>query len=337
MTVDTMEGSRVDVAKYLDILRDPLDRGRLRLEGGVLIGESSGHPYPFVGPFPDLRLSSDATRLVDGDPATGRRVRDHYDSRPCHNYLALDNLPLGRWLRDPRYDYLFDDVETAVEVGSGKGAVALAFKSHRRITPLCIDVAYGSLRHVRAAPLNADGVLGSNLRLPIADQAVDLVISHGVTHHTTDPLRCFAELVRILRPGGRLFYAVYNWDNLYRALYFFLSPPLQGVRRALGPFGDAALKCTVFIPYHVALWGTLGLVQGRWRFPDLQDSWEQFGDFFLTPIARFYHAGELRSLADVFNLRVLEQDTGGWPGNSFSHFVWYQKPGGSYAPHRAPA
>jgi len=331
-----LASSRMDVTKYLEILRDPIDQGCLRLEGSFLVGETSGHRYPFVGPFPDLRPPGDPMLATPSDLTTDRRVRNHYEDRPCHNYLDLDNLPLGRWLREPRYDYLFNGVETAVEVGCGKGAIARAFREHRRITPLCVDLAYGSLRHVLASPLNADGVLGSNITLPIADQVADLVISHGVTHHTMDPLRCFSELVRILRPGGRLFYAVYNWDNLYRSLYFFLSPPLKAVRHALGQqLGDAAIKCTAFIPYHVTLWVILGLVQKRWSLPPLRDSWEQFGDFFLTPIARFYHANELRTLADVFNLNVLEQDTGGWPANSFAHFVWYQKPGHHRASGRA--
>ena len=67
-------------------------------------------------------------------------------------------------------------------------------------------------------------------------------------------------------------------------------------------------------------------MQGQWKPPAVGESYEQFGDFFLTPIARFYHAGELRTLGETFGLRVIEQETGGWPANGFAHFVWYQKP-----------
>jgi hypothetical protein len=73
---------------------------------------------------------------------------------------------------------------------------------------------------------------------------------------------------------------VFNWDNLYRSLYFFLSPPLTAVRRALGQqLGDTAIKCPAFIPHHVALWLTFGLAQKRWSVSALWASWEQFGDF----------------------------------------------------------
>lgn len=330
-----LAADRIDVSRYIDILRDPADFGALVLAGdGRLRGSTSGLTYDFVGPFPDLRpghgapAPGTAAPDIPGFPrGSHARVLDHYDDKPCNNYMALDNVPLGRYLRDAKYEPFFRDVKLAVEVGCGKGAIARALKEHRGITPFCVDLAYGSMRHVRNDPIRADGVLGSNLRLPLRDGVADLVISYGVIHHTPDPLRCFMELSRILKPGGRMLFNVYNWENLYRSLYFFLSPPLKAVRHALGErLGDLVLKLTAFVPYHLALWLVLGKVQGKWSFPDIGDSYEQFGDFFLTPIARFYHAGEMRTLADAFGLRVIEQDTGGWPANGFAHFVWYEKP-----------
>lgn len=313
------------VPKYLSFLRDPVDLGPLSIEGDHLRGVTSGLRYGFVGNVADLRPDAGTTAVIPD--SIHNRVRDHYDEAPCNNYMELDNLPLGRWLRDSKYDYLFEGADTVIEVGCGKGAIVQAFKEHRGITPFGIDLAFGSIRQIQRPPLNADGVLGSNLRLPVADGVADIVISHGVTHHTPDPMRCFMELVRILKPGGKMLYAVYNWDNLYRSLYFALSPPLKGVQHLFGKkVGDRLLKFTIFPPYHLALWATLGCVQGKWKFPAIEPSWEQFGDFFLTPIARFYHANELQTLADLFDLKILEQDTGGWPKNGFSHFVWYEKP-----------
>ena len=326
-------GDRVDVALYLDRLRDPVDGRPLRLRAdGRLEGTASGAIYDFVGSFPDLRPGHGVDAGGKPVPAPGipiaphREVLDHYDAKPCNNYLALDNVPLGRYLRDAAYDPMFNDVRFMVEVGSGKGAIARAFQEHRKLVPFCIDLAYGSLRHTRDAPLKADGALGSNLRLPLADNVADLVVSYGVIHHTPDPLRCFMELARVLKPGGRLLFNVYNWDNLYRSLYFFFSPPLKGVRNFFGPkVGDVVLQCTAFIPYHLTLWMVLGFKQGKWAFPSWSESYEQFGDFFLTPIARFYHANELRTLGEAFGLELIETEPGGWPGNGFAHFAWYRK------------
>jgi SAM-dependent methyltransferase len=309
----TME--RVNVSRYLEVLRDPLDGGRLKLEGDALLGETSGKRYEFKGPFPDLRLDEDKGRVMD-----------HYDDAPCHNYIALDNLPLGRYYRETSHEHYFKDRSFVVEIGAGKGAMAQVMKDNRGITSFCIDLAYGSLRHTRNPPLEADGALGSALNIPLADNCADLVVCSGVIHHTPDPMRCVIELARILKPGGHLMLGVYNWENLYRSLYFFLSPPLKGIRHFLGPrAGDLVIKGTIFIPYQVALWMVLGMVQGRWKFPKIKESYEQFGDFFLTPIARFYHARELKSLGDVVGLDLLEHETGGWPNNGFSHFAWYRK------------
>ena len=329
----------VDIKKYLPILCDPVSHYPLELEmyqdNPSLVCRETGLRYLFMGDFPDLR--PDAGIRVDGDHANEvfsthlaekhREVMQHYHDKPCHNYLDLDNVPLGAWLRDPKYLPWFEEINLAVEVGAGKGAIATQFKEYRAITPFCIDLAYGSLRYVRFPPLEADGVLGSNLRLPLRDAVADMVISHGVIHHTPDPIQCFRELVRILKPGGKLFLGVYNWDNLYRSLYFFFSPPFKAIRKILGQkLGDLFLMLTVFPPYHVALWLILIVSQHRFGFPSLRESWEQFGDFFLTPYARFYMREEMISLGEVLGLNLIEHATGGAPNNSFAHFYWFEKP-----------
>ena len=329
----------IDINPYLRYLCDPVSRYPLRVDrdehGAIsLVCDHSKRRYPFVGEFPDLRPDAgasldQATTASIFSKRLGEKqdeVRGHYDQKPCNNYLDLDNVPLGRWLRQSDYNAWFDGVEFAVEVGSGKGAIASAILQHRGIREFCVDLAYGSLRQIRAAPLNLDGVLGSNLRLPLKNEVADLVVSHGVIHHTPDPVMCFCELVRILKPKGRLLIAVYNWDNLYRSLYFFMSPPLKAVRRILGPrMGDLLLKGTVFLPYHLALWLVLIKTQRRFGLPSWQESWEQFCDFFLTPFARFYMKEEMISLAQVFGLTLLEHASGGWPNNGFAHFYWFQK------------
>lgn len=323
----------VQISNYMDKLQDPEDGGDLQLtEDGRLIGTTSGLTYGWQGDFPDLRPGSgQSEKEISKDDgffpgAVHARVRDHYDDKPCYNYIALDNVPLGRYLREPDYDKFFENADFVVEVGSGRGAIAQAFKENRNITPFCVDLAYGSLRHTRNEPIHADGVLGSNLKLPLKDNVADLVVSYGVIHHTPDPTRCFMELSRIVKPGGYLLLNVYNWENLYRSLYFFFSPPLKAVLHVAGDrVGNAILKFTAFPFFYIVLWAVLGLKQGNWRFPSVKECYEQFADFFLTPIARFYHSAELHSLGEACGMTTLEQDTGGWPQDGFAHFVWYQK------------
>jgi SAM-dependent methyltransferase len=56
------------------------------------------------------------------------------------------------------------------------------------------------LRHVRFEKADME-------RLPLDDQTVDVLISNGVINLATDKPAVFAELYRVLRPGGRLQFA----------------------------------------------------------------------------------------------------------------------------------
>ncbi len=51
---------------------------------------------------------------------------------------------------------------------------------------------------------NVEVRLGDAQSLPVADASVDVVMSNGVVNLTTDKVAAFAEMFRVLRPGGRL-------------------------------------------------------------------------------------------------------------------------------------
>jgi ubiquinone/menaquinone biosynthesis C-methylase UbiE len=46
---------------------------------------------------------------------------------------------------------------------------------------------------------------GDAKALEIADETFDTVISNSLIHHVPDPARAIAEIVRVTRPGGRIF------------------------------------------------------------------------------------------------------------------------------------
>jgi SAM-dependent methyltransferase len=47
--------------------------------------------------------------------------------------------------------------------------------------------------------------------LAIKDNSFDVVISHGVLHHTFDARRAFAQIVRKAKPGGVVMVGLYNY------------------------------------------------------------------------------------------------------------------------------
>lgn len=58
-------------------------------------------------------------------------------------------------------------------------------------------------------------VQGSLLEIPFPDASFDLVVTSGVVHHTADPDKVFAELARLVKPGGRLIMGVYGKYGLF--------------------------------------------------------------------------------------------------------------------------
>lgn len=100
---------------------------------------------------------------------------------------------------------------TVLDVGCGAGMDLLL--AARRVgpqgraigvdmTPAMADKARAS---ARAAGLsNVEVRLGDALALPVDDESVDVVISNGVINLTPDKDATYAEIFRVLAPGGRV-------------------------------------------------------------------------------------------------------------------------------------
>ncbi|MBS1553228.1 MAG: class I SAM-dependent methyltransferase [Bacteroidetes bacterium] len=61
----------------------------------------------------------------------------------------------------------------------------------------------------------AKGIEGSLLNLPFTDDFFDYVISSDVIEHTPDPLAAVKELIRVLKPGGKICITVPNRSFWY--------------------------------------------------------------------------------------------------------------------------
>ena len=80
----------------------------------------------------------------------------------------------------------------------------------------------------------ADGiVLGVGEELPFGDDCFDLILSNEVLEHVADDRACAAEMVRVLRPGGRIvvfapnrWYPVEQHGVYWRGEYHFGNVPL---------------------------------------------------------------------------------------------------------------
>ena len=102
---------------------------------------------------------------------------------------------------------------TVVDIGCGAGMDLLLAAKHVGPAGKAIGVdmteamAERAREAARSAGLaNVEVRLGDALALPIDADAVDVVTSNGVINLTPDKAKAFAEVFRVLKPGGRFLY-----------------------------------------------------------------------------------------------------------------------------------
>jgi arsenite methyltransferase len=100
--------------------------------------------------------------------------------------------------------------EVCLDLGSGRGQDVLRLAEHRGPSDFAwgVDVSDGMLeraiRNAEKLGIRNVGFLKSPLeRIPLPDAAVDLVVSNCTIDHAADKDAVWAEIRRVLRPGGR--------------------------------------------------------------------------------------------------------------------------------------
>jgi SAM-dependent methyltransferase len=187
---------------------------------------------------------------------------------------------MKRWLDEQPPD----SVLSGLDLGCGPGWYAVEMAQGRRMIGL--DASYGQLR--KACEYGAGRaerptfVLGSGAQLPFKTASFDFAYSINVLHHMLDDdirRSCYAEIARVLKPGGMFFLHEMNTENpLFRLHMSYLFPLLnridEGNERwilpsALPEIAGAAWQREIsyftflpeFVPRRLAQW--LGPVE-RW-------------------------------------------------------------------------
>lgn len=99
----------------------------------------------------------------------------------------------------------FVGTEAALDAGCGTGALAFALAPHVAEV-VAVDTRVDYLEAGRAtAPENVRFAEGDVMALPFGYASFDVACCHRVLHHVRRPELAVSELVRVSRPGGRLF------------------------------------------------------------------------------------------------------------------------------------
>ena len=98
---------------------------------------------------------------------------------------------------------------TTLEIGCGTGFFTLNLKlagvlDACSVTDISAGMVAAAQRNARGLGFSVEGRTADAETLPYDDDSFDLVIGHAVIHHIPDVEQAFREMLRVLKPGGRL-------------------------------------------------------------------------------------------------------------------------------------
>lgn len=98
---------------------------------------------------------------------------------------------------------------SALEVGAGTGFFALNLRQAGvldgiHVTDISAGMVETAARNAARLGFDIDGSVADAEALPYDDDSFDLVVGHAVIHHIPDVERAFREMLRVLKPGGRV-------------------------------------------------------------------------------------------------------------------------------------
>ncbi len=173
-----------------------------------------GDVYPLIDGIPSLMPVTASER--DAKTST---VRDFYEINPFPSYEGLEEFGelVAKGSSNPFSAQLLDAIgfnKLVLECGCGTGQLSHFLQLNNNHV-LGVDMTLSSLglavEHKQRNGLARSAFCQMNIfDLAIQDNTFDVVISHGVLHHTPDARAAFASIVRKVKPGGIIMVGLYN-------------------------------------------------------------------------------------------------------------------------------
>ena len=157
-------------------------------------------------------------------------------------------------------------------------------------------------------------IQGNVLSLPFASGSFDGAYSYGVVHHTIDPDGAMREIVRTMKPGGRLLFYVYEDFSTRPRAWRVALGTINVFRHAVSGMSPANIRrfcrCVAPIVYLACTWPSKHFAWAR-RFPypasqnpTLASLVPDLYDRFAAPIEKRYSELGARRLAEQAGCRV---------------------------------
>lgn len=189
------------------------DSDSIELVEGGLRSTTTGRVFPNIDGVPSLWGS-------EGEHDDVRsRVQDFYEQNPFPSYEGLEEY--GELVNKGRNNPFTVELLKAIgynklvlECGCGTGQLSHYLQLNNNHV-LGVDMTLNSLalaieHRLRNRLLRSSFAQMNIFDLAIKDESFDVVISHGVLHHTYDARRAFACVARKVKPGGIVMVGLYN-------------------------------------------------------------------------------------------------------------------------------
>lgn len=109
-----------------------------------------------------------------------------------------------------------------LEIGYGMGCDHLELARRGAILS-GIDITKENLKiakkHLELNGYSSNLIIGDAEKMPYENNSFDFVYSFGVLHHTPNMEKSIHEIYRVLKPGGRVWIAVYNKNSWFYRYY----------------------------------------------------------------------------------------------------------------------
>ena len=259
----------------------PVHREALRPDGaGMLVGEARGEAYPVVEGVPvliaDREERRDASERDWSRGSSRARPLDFYNRTDDHDGFCRSQLEdiradMTRWLEAARAR------GPVLEIGSGKGALQGFGGDY-----VALDYSLTALtRYVRP---EHQRVCASAVRLPFHDGAFRFVLSIAALEHVPEAGLAFAEIERVLAPGGVAYLAPawhcvqYNCEGIPVRPYRDLDLGQKLVKATLPLRRSLVVKALGTLPGRLARRARWSLRPGptSLRFERLRPDYETF-------------------------------------------------------------
>lgn len=207
-----------------------------------------------------------------------------YDIDPTDAF-SVNNQPKGElpqnWFKSAL------KAKLAADIGCGVGRdIKILHKLGGNV--IGVDQSLASLLKIKKDNSKIPLVNASNLNLPFKDGSFDYVLSQGVIHHTGNTKKAFDELLRVVKPRGKLYLVVYRKYGIYYFIYMTLGFWARFIYFYL-PKGKVLTKRGIIPVFHLIE----RLLTGKKR--TLSQSGSLYADWLLQPIATFHTYSEVAS------------------------------------------